>query len=186
MRRTVVTTMCAVALAAACAPAAPKHDMAADVAAIGKVRDAYMAGYKAGDAAAIAALFTSDAASMTNAQPTADGPAAIQAAITAMTGMASSQELTITAAKTDVSGDMAYDRGTFKLTMAMKAGGEPMNEEGRYLVVLKRQADGSWKLAEDMSNLPTAPMPMPAAAPGKAPAGKAPAAKAPAKAPVKK
>ncbi len=175
MRRTVVTTMCAVALAAACAPAAPKHDMAADVAAIGKVRDAYGAAFKAGDAAALAALYTSDASSMTNGQPTAQGTAAIQAAIAGMSGMASSQELTITAEKTDVSGDLAYDRGTFKQTMTLKTGGEPVTQEGRYIVVLKRQADGSWKIAEEINNLPTAPMP--AAAPGKTPAGKAPVKK---------
>ena len=190
MRSKLVATIGMLAMAA-CAPSAPKHDLAADVAAVGKVRDAYAAAFKAGNGAALGALYTADAQSMGDAQPTAKGPQGVEAATKAMGEMLSGQEIVITAEKTDVSGDLAYDRGTYKNTLTPKTGA-PMVQEGRYLVVLKRQADGAWKLAEEMGNMPTAPMPMPAAAPAKASA-KAPAkasakapAKASAKAPVKK
>jgi len=32
-----------------------------------------------------------------------------------------------------------------------------MSTEGRYLVVLQRQADGSWKIARDIDNTATPP-----------------------------
>jgi len=148
---------------AACAasePAAPVHDMAADLAAIAKVRDGYAAAFKAGDAAAIAALFEADAPVMEPGQSTATGPAAIEAAMKATFGMMTPGEITITVGKTTVVGDLAYETGTYKSTMT-PTGGEMMTDEGRYLVVLHRQADGGWKLAADMGNSPTMPaMPM--------------------------
>ncbi len=68
--------------AAACAPAsgAAKPDsatMAADMQAIGHARDAFVAAFKAGDVAAITALYTSDGLTQSNNQPTGSGPAGI-------------------------------------------------------------------------------------------------------------
>jgi len=170
MKRTLVAALCVIAVAVACTPAGPQHDTAADLAALGKVRDAYMAAFKAGDAAAIGALYTADAHIMNNAQPTAIGSQAIAAALKPVMDQMAGHDIVLTPDKTDVSGDVAYETGSYKTTMTPK-GAAAMVEEGRYLVVLRRQADGSWKLADDMGNLPTGPAPMPAAtkAPQKAP-----------------
>jgi uncharacterized protein (TIGR02246 family) len=51
-----------------------------------------------------------------------------------------------------VSGDWAFDRGTFTATLTPKAGGEPIQDGGRYIWILKRQADGSWKYARSIWN----------------------------------
>jgi len=53
------------------------------------------------------------------------------------------------------SGDFAYDIGTYQLTMNDPQG-KPMSERGKYTVVWKKQADGSWKAVADMfsSDLP--------------------------------
>jgi uncharacterized protein (TIGR02246 family) len=161
MKRNLIVAIGVMTMAVACAPGGEKHDMAADVAAIAKVRDGYAAAFKSGNATSLGALFTADAHSMGNAQPTATGSQGVEAATKAMMDQMSGQDIVITPEKTDVSGDMAYDRGSYKTTLTPK-GGAPMVEEGRYLVVLKRQADGSWKLAEEMGNLPTAPAPAPA------------------------
>lgn len=188
MKRTDVVAIGLMTLIAACAPAAPKTDPAADLAAITKVRASYVAAFKAGNPAGIGGVYTADGSDMNNAQPTVVGADAITAATKAMMDQMSAQDIVLTSEKLEIAGDMAYDRGTYKTTMTPKAGGAPMVEEGRYLVVVKRQADGAWKLVAGMSNLPTAPVAAPAAAPAKAPAkapGKAPA-KAPAKAPTKK
>jgi ketosteroid isomerase-like protein len=45
--------------------------------------------------------------------------------------------------------------------MTPKAKGKPMEESSKYLVILKRQADGSWKISRDIENSNT-PMPAPA------------------------
>jgi ketosteroid isomerase-like protein len=48
--------------------------------------------------------------------------------------------------------------GTYKMTLTpKKAGAKPLpTDEGKYIEVLKRQADGSWKIAYDIWN-PNAP-----------------------------
>jgi uncharacterized protein (TIGR02246 family) len=51
-----------------------------------------------------------------------------------------------------VFGDWAFDRGTFTATLTPKDGGEPIQDKGRYIWILKRQADGSWKYARSIWN----------------------------------
>ena len=50
-----------------------------------------------------------------------------------------------------VSGDMSVAWGSFIATMAME-GADPVVTDGRYGVVSKRQADGSWKIYRHMFN----------------------------------
>jgi uncharacterized protein (TIGR02246 family) len=158
-------TFCAL-IAAACAPkpAEPAHDPAADRAAIAAIRDGYAAAFKAGDAAKVAGYFTADGADMENGMPTMTGSAAIAEGLKGMMAEMASQEIVITAEKTEVVGDLAYDRGTYKTTMTPKAAGAtPVVDEGRYLVVLRRQADSSWKLVEVIGNSPVPMVPAPPA-----------------------
>jgi ketosteroid isomerase-like protein len=57
------------------------------------------------------------------------------------------------ATKADVStsGDLGYTAGTYE---AMAGG---MTEKGKYVTVWKKQADGSWKVTDDIFNADTAP-----------------------------
>jgi uncharacterized protein (TIGR02246 family) len=161
--RALTIAACASALAA-CAPKTKVNDPA-DIAAIGKVRDAFATAWKAGDAAALSALYTADARFMGANEPTAVGPKAIESAIAAQFAQFTPTSIQIHAEKTEAVGDLGYDRGTFHIAMTPKAAGAPAtSDSGRYLVILRRQADGSWKLSEDISNSAT-PMPMPAPVP---------------------
>lgn len=49
------------------------------------------------------------------------------------------------------SGDLAYEIGTFDLTLADDAG-KPTPMRGKYVVVWKKQANGMWKAAADTFN----------------------------------
>ena len=49
------------------------------------------------------------------------------------------------------SGDVAYDVGTFELTVN-DAQGKPVTEVGKYLVAWTRQKNGEWKVAADCFN----------------------------------
>ena len=49
-------------------------------------------------------------------------------------------------------GEWAFARGSFALTLRPKAGGEPIEDTGNWLTVLKQQADGAWKIYRDMFN----------------------------------
>jgi len=58
------------------------------------------------------------------------------------------------------SGDMAYLSGTYELTMN-DASGNPVNDRGKYVEVLEKQANGKWKCGADIwnSDLPASPSP---------------------------
>jgi len=49
------------------------------------------------------------------------------------------------------SGDVAYEVGTYELTLNDPKG-KPAMGRGKYVVVWKKQADGAWKAAEDIFN----------------------------------
>jgi uncharacterized protein (TIGR02246 family) len=152
--------LCAIVFAAACGGATPQPaaspaaDPAADTAAIGEVRSQFQTAYNAGDATALAALFADDAVSMPDHHASVEGKAAIQQHLseifTEYTG-----NISITPGDTEVSGDMAHEPGTYTLTLTPKGQGNPVMENGKYLVVLKRQGDGSWKIHHDMDNAQT-------------------------------
>ena len=76
----------------------------------------------------------------------------------------------ITHAELGGHGDVGFNRGDFTLTAKLPDGTE-INDQGSFLSVFRRQADGSWKHSRVMwhSNLPV---------PTAAPATKAPATKA--------
>jgi len=51
-----------------------------------------------------------------------------------------------------VSGDLAVVRGTDTGTTAPKSGGEPVKYNLKWLTVLERQPDGTWKWIYEMWN----------------------------------
>ncbi|MCK5208631.1 MAG: DUF4440 domain-containing protein [Cyclobacteriaceae bacterium] len=51
-----------------------------------------------------------------------------------------------------ISGDMAFSRGTYKLSLTPKEGGPTTHIDGKWLDINKRQTDGSWKIYIDMIN----------------------------------
>lgn len=55
-------------------------------------------------------------------------------------------------------GEWAFVRGTYGFRTTPKAGGETSEEIGKFIYMLKRQSDGSWKIARAIWNLDT-PLP---------------------------
>ena len=105
---------------------------------------------KAKDAASIAGLYTEDGAVMPPNAPIGKGRAAIEqtwAAMMATPGF----DLTILPEQVLVSssGDMALDRGTYRLTVT--PGGTAQTDTGKYVVVW-RKVGGEWKAAADIFN----------------------------------
>ncbi|NIM48162.1 MAG: DUF4440 domain-containing protein [Gemmatimonadales bacterium] len=146
--RAVVPALAVLALAmAGCQAAGPLSDQ--DLAAIGDLRQAYVDAVLAGDAAAVAALFTEDATEMPPNLPAAEGRAAIQARYEAEGG---ATEFTITPAETEGRGTLAFERGTYSVTMTIEGAPEPIMDTGKYLVICEKQADGSWLMAATIWN----------------------------------
>jgi predicted ester cyclase len=86
------------------------------------------------------------------------GKETIQAATEA--GMASvvADEYVVSPEEIEVFGDTAYARGVYHAIRTPVAGGDPIVTDGKFMTILKRQADGTWKIYRDIfnSNVPPA------------------------------
>ena len=129
-------------------------NIGADEQAIRGQVDRWLQLVKAKDAAAIAGLYAEDGAVMPPNAPIGKGREAIQktwASIMQTPGF----DLTFTPEQIIVSssGDMALDRGTYRLAVAPH--GTAQTDTGKYVVVW-RKIGGEWKAAADIfnSNLP--------------------------------
>ena len=132
-------------------PEAKAAAMAADRAAIDKLRSDYQSAFNSNDASAAAAHFTESAVSMPPNDEALSGRQAITDDMSAMfEGM--SAELTISSEEVEVAGDWAFDRGTFTMKMTPKGDDEAMEDKGKYLVIFQKETDGSWKIAREVWN----------------------------------
>jgi ketosteroid isomerase-like protein len=108
-----------------------------------------------------------DASAYPQGMPIATGSAAIREAVTKIFSMPGFS-LSWTPAKAEVSasGDLGYTAGAYEMTVN-DAEGKPITEKGKYVTVWKKQADGQWKVMQDIFNSdappPAEPPPAPAA-----------------------
>ena len=122
----------------------------ADEQAIRGQVDRWLELVKAKDAAGIAALYAEDGAVMPPNAPIGKGRAAIQqtwASLMQTPGFAltfAPEQIVVSA-----SGDMALDRGTYRLALAPH--GTAQSDTGKYVVVWRKIGD-EWKAAADIFN----------------------------------
>ncbi len=149
----------------ACQPAVQEAGPLSDEdrAAIGNLRESYRQATLAGDWAAVAALYAPDGVRMPPNQAIEEGRAAIQASLAAEG--ASVTDWTITSVELDGRGGLAYDRGTYSITLRVEGMPEPIMDTGKYLVTLVKHADGSWLLTSAIFNSDL-PLPEPESAMG--------------------
>ena len=130
------------------AAAAQSDEMAVDE--INQVRSAWIEAAEADDAAGVAALYADDAVFVSEMSGAVRGADALEQHWTEMFAMVS--DMNVEAEKTEVSGDLAYDYGTFSQTVT-PPDGEPTELTGHYIVVLKRDG-GEWKIVRQLSVSP--------------------------------
>lgn len=111
--------------------------------------------YARGDTTALSAMYTSDAIVLPPDSEMIVGREAIGAFWKA-TRDSGVQSATLTTIDVGTSGDIAYEIG--KVSLAVRPPGKELTTAvAKYLVVWKRQADGSWKLHRDIWNSVPAP-----------------------------
>jgi uncharacterized protein (TIGR02246 family) len=132
--------------------AGPAGLSAPDEAAVRAVDTEWARAASAGDGNAIAALYATDATVLPPMEPIRQGEAAKKYWVDFTNSFSGPIELTTTVV--EGRGDLAYGVGTYRMTLTpKKAGAKPLpTEEGKYIEVLKKQADGSWKIVYDIWN----------------------------------
>ena len=159
MRRLVAFTALPVALTAllfmaplaACqAPASEAGPLSEeDVAAIKASSAAFVEAVLAGDWAAVAAFYTEDAVLMFPNEPVVEGRMAVQAFFELFP---SNTQFEPTIVQIDGRGDLAFVRATYSMTILVEGTLEPTHDTGKYVEIWRKQPDGKWLLAVDISN----------------------------------
>ena len=122
-----------------------------DIAAITAVSKARADAFNQGNAAGIAVHFTDDALLMAPDQPTLKGKAAVQSYYQHIfdeyeTRLRSYYE------EVKVSGQISYGRGFAEVALSPKQGGQALTSTAKYINIMKREADGTWKTTHDIWN----------------------------------
>ena len=115
----------------------------ADVAAVEKLADDFIAAWNAGDVEAMLALCDDDEVVMPPNEPAyiikEKGDAWLRSIHDAYVS-----EVTLTSMKTEIAGDWAFAIVTSTITLTPKAGGETATDDQKGLWIFKRQPNGAW------------------------------------------
>jgi ketosteroid isomerase-like protein len=156
--RALKSTAILVAALIALAGCQKAQDTKADEDAIRASTDAWDDAYNAGDTAALGAAYAEDAVLLPPNAPAVSGRAAIGEFLTADGANTRGAGLTFAIAKDStvgVSGDLAYEAGTFAVNDASGA----TVATGKFIGVFNKSKDGKWLLVRDTWNMDAPPAP---------------------------
>jgi len=127
---------------------------ASDMEAINKLHQRDVEASKAMDVESLVSLWTDDIVSIPQNGDAVVGKEANRNSLLKLkqaSGDIDIVEYDLSFKEVKVIGDWAYEWGTFSGTVRPKDGGETSKSSGKLFRVLKREADGSWKVARTMS-----------------------------------
>ena len=129
-----------------------ERTMVSDVAKVYEVWDEYADACHAGDYERWMALWLDDGIQMPPDVPPRYGKEAIGEAMKPSFDNFIMRNMVNHTAEVRICGDEAYSYGVYSFDLTPKAGGETVTLSGKFLDILKKQADGSWKIAVDCHN----------------------------------
>jgi len=135
-----------------CAQQEKKPSAEEDIAAINELYNQYCIHVNAGDLANFLSLWADNAIRMEPDQPSVIGKENITKYFEPSFELFSVNVKVYGDTEIQVSGDMAFSRGTYTLSLTPKEGGATTTFDGKWLDIDKRQPDGSWKIYIDMVN----------------------------------
>jgi uncharacterized protein (TIGR02246 family) len=113
------------------------------------VGEAYDKAMAAGDVSAKMRLYTADAVLMPPEGPAVSGQEGIRLWHEALFKKGTSPGVS-KVEEIQVFGEWGFARGTFSGTVTLRPGAPPTGVSEKWLVIVRRQGDGSWKIARDI------------------------------------
>lgn len=141
-------------LLAACAPdEAGEGTRGQDVTgAVEGIWDEYASSLMDGDIDRWLSLWTEDGIQMPPDEPPVVGKERIRERNQAVADQFTFDDMEIQNAEVASAGDWAYARGTYTATLLPRGEGIPIRVDGKYMSILRRQPDGSWRIHRDIFN----------------------------------
>jgi ketosteroid isomerase-like protein len=115
--------------------------------ALAKIREAWVQDLRTKKLEPILAFYAPDAAFL---QPTGEritGAAALRTLFQTIMATFNS-DLTLSSKNLETSGNLAYDSGDFEETLTNTASGAKISSKGSYVIIYKRQSNGSWQIVQ--------------------------------------
>jgi uncharacterized protein (TIGR02246 family) len=129
----------------------------ADEATLRSTVNQFLVAWNAADVASLETFYAEDAIEMQPDGAPHDGRKAIQDSHAAFFAQFTATQ-SATAMEVGVEGNLGFTRGTWGVRSTPKAGGPETSRTGKWMVLSKREADGSWKIWRWIWNeQPTAP-----------------------------
>jgi uncharacterized protein (TIGR02246 family) len=122
-----------------------------DIAAIKALAARWRAGWLSGDADALVSLYTERPVLMPQGRPAIFGKAAIRSLYRAVLSEVQ-VESKGALREVEAAGDWGYFWSTYSLRATPKGGGEPTRSKGKSVFIVRRQRDGTWKIARLIDN----------------------------------
>ena len=141
----------AIALSALMVACEMKPNTSADIEPNKQLTEKWDEAINKGDLEALVSLYAEDAIRMQPNEPAQKGREAIRASFKSYLGNNETKDDNITA-DVKLSGDYAIVWGTYTADYTPNAGGNPVHDQGKWVCIQKRQADGSWKITMDIWN----------------------------------
>ena len=135
-----------------CAKQEKKPSVEEDIAAINALYNQYCIHANAGDLDKFLSLWEDNAIRMDTDKPSIIGKENITKLFEPSFELFSVNVVIYGNTEIQISGDMAFSRGTYTLSLTPKEGGATTTFDGKWLDIDKRQTDGSWKIYIDMVN----------------------------------
>ena len=129
-----------------------ERDMVSDVAQVYELWNGWAAHCHSGDFERWMTLWVDDALQMAPDEPPRVGKEQIRAAMQPAFDLLIMSNMIINTGEVRILGDQAYSHGTYTFETTPKEGGETTSFSGKFLDILEKQIDGTWKIAIDCHN----------------------------------